>query len=184
MPTNANTFNSRVTSEALEAKFRQVFPAQGGAELVQDLFASGVIQPVIDFSSVAEGTFLAQNLQTAWDFATERYQAQGATTNMTSTPGFYRVAWSAEMLPGGGAADVARVQLFDGTTTKVISEVFANTSTATYANVYEGDFVVFVRTGDSLNITTNQPSATITATIRQIADLYGNLTNPLGYVPQ
>ena len=70
MPTNANTFNSRVTSEALEAKYRQVFPSQGGAELPQDLFASGVIQPVVDFSSVAEGSVLAPNLQTAWDFST------------------------------------------------------------------------------------------------------------------
>ena len=95
MPTNANIFNSRVTSEALEAKFRQVFPSQGGAELPQDLFASGVIQPVVDFSSVAEGSILPQNLQTAWDFAT------GSTVISNTTPqtiinntGFWQVAVS------------------------------------------------------------------------------------------
>ena len=39
MPTNENTYNSRVTSEALEKKYRDVFPSQGGAELVDDLYA-------------------------------------------------------------------------------------------------------------------------------------------------
>src|SRR6056300_672069 len=92
MPTNANTFNSRVTSEALEAKYRQVFPAQGGAELVQDLFASGVIQPVVDFSTVAEGSVLPAELQQAWDFATGKSTITAATpTTIINNTGFWLV---------------------------------------------------------------------------------------------
>ena len=115
MPTNANVFNSRVTSEALEAKFRQVFPSQGGAELVQDLYASGVIQPVIDFSTVAEGSVLASNLQTAWDFSTGAAQINNTTTNLITNTGFWLVdvTWTGDITQST-ATNLARVEIFDG----------------------------------------------------------------------
>ena len=70
MPTNQNAYNSRVTDESLEKKFRDTFKSQGGAELVDDLYASGVIVPVVDFTAAAQGSELRSDLQSAWDFAT------------------------------------------------------------------------------------------------------------------
>ena len=80
MPTNQNAYNSRVTSEALEKKFRDSFTSQGGAELVDDLYASGVIVPVVDFTAAAEGSALRSDLQVAWDFSTGHNRINTTTT--------------------------------------------------------------------------------------------------------
>jgi hypothetical protein len=181
MPTNANVFNSRVTSEALEAKFRQVFPAQGGAELVQDLFASGVIQPVVDFSTVAEGSVLAPNLQTAWDFSTGHNTVTNTTTTIVNNTGFWRVdlTFFTEI---GVTARNATVNITDGLSSKVIWE--ANTVSSGNAgtiNLTDNSFVAFLRSGDSLTASTNDANAILDVWYRQVADVNGTLVNPLGF---
>jgi len=40
---------------------------------------------------------------------------------------------------------------------------------------------VFLRPGDTLKGGTTDPSMVFSVVSRQIADLYGNLTNPLGF---
>ena len=155
MPTNANIFNSRVTSEALEAKFRQVFPSQGGAELPQDLFASGVIQPVVDFSTVAEGSVLPQNLQTAWDFATGAYQnATGSFTTIISNPGFWQVdlTYAGLTLQNTSSRLLAQIDIYDGSTSKPVWGASNSIDSAAkdFAYIVEGKFVVFLRSGDVL----------------------------------
>ena len=94
MPTQSTTYNSRVTDEALEKRFRDTFKAQGGAELVDDLYAQGVIVPVVDFTAAATGQQLAQNLQTAWDFSTGNGSADNATTAFISNSGFWLINWT------------------------------------------------------------------------------------------
>lgn len=183
MPTNANTFNSRVTSEALEAKFRQVFPAQGGAELVQDLFASGVIQPVIDFSAVAEGSALRSDLQTSWDFATSHNTVSATTTTIISNPGFWKVDLNVAYAVNAGTAREMRIFLNDGATSKVIWELNTYTNTTNTDDGLASDsFIVFVRSGDIVRASTTDAASIIDVWYRQIADVYGNLTQPLGYV--
>jgi len=179
MPTNANTFNSRVTSEALEAKFRQVFPAQGGAELVQDLFASGVIQPVVDFSTVAEGSVLAPDLQTAWDFSTGTQTVSTATTvTIISNPGFWKLNLIAAFQMNN---DTLSASISDGLSTKQIWKVSTPSIGAVVAAEDNQDFVVFLRAGDSVSISSNSSNAKLSAFWRQIADVNGNLVNPLGF---
>ena len=175
MPTNANTFNSRVTSEALEAKFRQVFPAQGGAELVQDLFASGVIQPVVDFSTVAEGSVLAPNLQTAWDFATDYQLTENTTSTLVSNAGFWRVEVTGNWEGTGGNI---RLALTDGLTSNTIWSISSISATL---SIVDETRVVFLRSGDSLTLTSTAAGVIAQANWRQIADVNGNLVNPLGF---
>ena len=177
MPTNANTFNSRVTSEALEAKFRAVFPSQGGAELPQDLFASGVIQPVIDFSSVAEGSVLGNQLQTAWDVATGHNEIGAATTAIISNPGF----WKIDLTCALGSGQTAVLFLSDGLTNKTIWRVRENSGTGAQFGLAEDSFVVFLRAGDTLSANNNDATRFLNVWYRQIADVYGNLVNPLGF---
>lgn len=182
MPTNANTFNSRVTSEALEAKYRQVFPAQGGAELVQDLFASGVIQPVVDFSSVAEGSVLPTDLQQAWDFSTGSAHIQNTTTTFISNTGFWLVdVISTGVITGGAIGLRAQIRINDGATTKSVWEYNAASTTTSNDSVAEGKFVVFLRAGDSLEAFSAAAGTSINVWYRQIADVNGNLVNPLGF---
>jgi hypothetical protein len=180
MPTNANTFNSRVTSEALEAKFRQVFPAQGGAELVQDLFASGVIQPVIDFSNVAEGSVLAENLQTAWDFSTGSGNTSGSTDTWINNTGFWRIQGFAYINDGGSGSQYVELDLYDGSSAKSLFYFEDDNSGEKYWQIFNA--VVFLRSGDSFRATANTTNTRVTGSWRQIADVNGNLVNPLGFV--
>jgi len=183
MPTNANTFNSRVTSEALEAKFRAVFPAQGGAELVQDLFASGVIQPVVDFSSVAEGSVLPANLQTAWDFSTGANKINNTTSTLITNTGFWQVdlAWVGQ-INSGSSGLLARLYIDDGASTKNVWGISgANTGFNDSVGTTDGHFVVFLRAGDSLKGQSTTVASTLDVWYRQIADVNGTLVNPLGF---
>jgi hypothetical protein len=184
MPTNANTFNSRVTSESLEAKFRQVFPAQGGAELVQDLFASGVIQPVVDFSSVAEGSVLAPNLQTSWDFSTGLAIQDGAgISTAISNPGFWKISVSFEINFADTGSKAANVQIFDGSSAVNILRVTDARANPNESFIVLEESVVFLRSGDILRMNNDFGFAT-SITYRQIADVNGTLVNPLGFTFQ
>ena len=181
MPTNANTFNSRVTSEALEAKFRQVFPSQGGAELPQDLFASGVIQPVVDFSTVAEGSVLAELYQTAWDFSTGHATITNTTTTLISNTGFWKVDLNFVYQPQGGAQSTS-VNITDGLSSKPVFEAnFPSTTNTNVEIVGSEQFVVFLRAGDSLTGTSSTAFLNLDVVYRQIADVNGTLVNPLGF---
>lgn len=182
MSTNANVFNSRVTSEALEAKFRQVFPAQAGAELIQDLYASGVIQPVIDFSSVAEGSVLNTNLQTAWDFSTGAVTtATAGTTTLINNTGFWLVDVSVGALMSSAQTSIIRIN--DGASTKPVWGFRTpGAATAIGGSIAEQKFVVFLRAGDSLELVLSGSNIiAVDVWYRQIADVNGNLVNPLGF---
>jgi len=178
MPTNANTFNSRVTSEALEKKFRDVFPAQGGAELVQDLFASGVIQPVIDFSSVAEGSVLGQNLQTAWDFSTGFVNVNNATTAFITNAGFWQIGGSWNNNVAGPQS--VQVTISDGLSSKILWSLRCEGPDDTNGEI--STFIVFVRSGDTVSAVSQGTGVNGSFWYRQIADSNGNLSNPLGFV--
>ena len=179
MPTNANTFNSRVTSEALEAKFREVFPSQGGAELPQDLFASGVIQPVVDFSSVAEGSVLPAYLQTALALGSQTaFSTTNTTTILANSPGFWRIFGFVSGLHDGSGTDTGSFVLTDGLSSKTIWSV-ANPNTG---NMFSDvDFIVFLDTGEQINAVSNSTQTSLIGSYRQVADANGNLVNPAGF---
>lgn len=182
MSTNANVFNSRVTSEALEAKFRQVFPAQAGAELIQDLYASGVIQPVIDFSSVAEGSFLPEFLQTAWDFSTGSANVVNTTTSLISNTGFWLLDLNAHSGNNLTGTDNANIFIDTGFATKKVWAVSRSlTDSSTSVLETSNKFVVFLRTGDTLKAISTSNTIEIDVWWRQVADVNGNLVNPLGF---
>jgi len=184
MSINANAFNSRVTSELLEKKFRDVFPAQGGAELIQDLYAQGVIVPVVDFSDAALGSELPEYLQTAWDFSTGHVTASGGPATVLTGSGFYKLDLNCTAVVASGAIE-AKIFISDGITTKIIWEM--NTpSTSVQSNTVatQDTFYVFLRSGETITAQTDQPAAKLDVWHRQVADLYGNLVNPLGFVAQ
>lgn len=182
MPTNANTFNSRVTSEALEKKFRDTFPAQGGAELVQDLFASGVIVPVVDFTATAEGSSLRSDLQTAWDFATGTVQATNTTQTVVNTSGFWKLSIqvSSENQAGNSYAEVA---ITNGLTSKPVWKVDYDQVSGNIPISFTFERIVFLEPAQAITATASNFGDVI-VNYRQIADLYGNLKNPLGFVSQ
>ena len=185
MAVNQNGFNSRITSEALEERFRQVFPAQAGAELIQDLYASGVIVPTIDFTSIAEGSFLPESLQQAWDFATGYEEINNVTQTLANTPGFWLVDFVVTNGDISQAVVFNRAKIFidDGATSKTIWSLdsFIKAGTLAEAIVTENRFIVFLRAGDSLKATSSNVETTMSAWFRQIASVNGTLVNPLGF---
>ena len=183
MPTQSTTYNSRVTDEALEKRFRDTFRSQGGSELVDDLYAQGVIVPVVDFTAAATGQQLAENLQTAWDSSTGTDEQNGSgTSTAISNAGFWKVFVQGTMdfSQGGGAAIVGSLEIFDGTTAKTIW-TFTNKQN-NFNEIFQilDNLTVFLRSGDSLrlNCTTG---ATVSITYRQIATVNGDLVNPTGF---
>ena len=185
MPTNTNAYNSRVTDEALEKRFRDTFRSQGGAELVDDLYAQGVIVPIVDFTAAATGQQLAENLQTAWDFSTGFHNSSSGSTDIITTAGF----WQINLVVTGAsvvnaAAGNLKLRIDDGVSTKTVwGRRSLNVSTsAHYDTVYAGPFVVFLRAGDSLNVyhsISNYFEANVW--YRQIATVSGDLIDPSGF---
>lgn len=182
MPTQQTTYNSRVTDEALEKKFRDTFKSQGGAELVDDLYAQGVIVPIVDFTSAAQGSELRSDLQTAWDFATgNSLNITGTTKTIITTPGFWKI----------NVNMTAEITVADLTATLLITDGAANAAIWTYsfsggsATEFEPnatwDAVIFLRSGDSLKGTCSASQIRLSVSYRQIADVSGNLVNPLGF---
>lgn len=186
MPTQSTTYNTRLTDEALEKRFRDTFRSQGGAELVDDLYASGVIVPVVDFTAAAEGSALRQDLQSAWDFATGRLiQAGNGTAVATTTAGFWKVNLNVVFNVYDAGSEIG-VFINDGATITNVWGVGGPGGTGTLLeNMISNDFVVFLRSGDDLELRMSGWTAATDAKAfliyRQIADVYGNFTNPNGY---
>ena len=179
MPTQSTTYNSRVTDEALEKRFRDTFRSQGGAELVDDLYAQGVIVPVVDFTAAATGQQLAQNLQTAWDFTTATVTASNNTQTIASNAGFWLVQGS--VIIGAGNEDCA-IQIDSGVAVKEILRFDLNTIPGSANNnVAYYTLTAFLRSSDSLEARSSGANTVITASARQIATLNGDLVNPSGF---
>jgi len=186
MPTNQNAYNSRVTDEALEKRFRDTFRSQGGAELVDDLYASGVIVPVVDFTAAAAGDVLAQNLQTAWDSSTDNTSWESnASGTLVSNAGFWQVDVVCGFEMGSlQSSYVSRIQISDGLSANTVWSASMRVGEVTEVGVAvtEQKFVVFLRSGDSLTYQAdNVFNSRTTAWYRQIADVSGNLINPSGF---
>lgn len=168
-----------VVSEALEAQVRDLLPSQRG--FTQDLQASNVITPIIDLTAAAQGTVTPQLLLTAWDFSTGHATVANATTTLINTTGFWKV--DLVMSQQSAGSDNGSIYITDGLTLKTIWEVNVSGITG-YGFVDSNEFVVFLRAGDSLVAQTNSARIDLDISWRQIADVNGNITNPLGFTPQ
>ena len=182
MTTQANVYNSRVTDEALEKKFRDTFKSQGGAELVDDLYASGVIMPIVDFTAAAQGSELRPDLQVAWDFATGFSSTSGGTTFVISTPGFWKIDVNVNGYFPSTVSQSVSLAIFDGSVSKPIYEIESLAAANELSAVTDDKFVIFLRSGDSLVATHSTVNFfKMNVAYRQIADVSGNLVNPLGF---
>ena len=162
-----------IKSQTLEDKVNQLLPSQGGFQAGVDLSASTTIIPIIDLTESAEGSNLRQDLQTALSLVSNTFTSTSNTTNtLITTTGYFRIFGTAHLTATG----TAFIRASDGATSKFLYLVSGLAGTV--SNV-EFDFVVFVPAGVTIDANTNSASITISTSTRQIADLAGNLTNPL-----
>jgi len=182
MPTQSTTYNSRVTDESLEKRFRDTFKSQGGAELVDDLYAQGVIVPIVDFTAAATGQQLAENLQTAWDFSTGHTETINTTNTIISTAGFWQVDLTCSIDSLESSNEGADIKLTDGLSVRTIWQLSSAGGSGNFFNsVTDGRFVVFLRSGDSLTATSDITNCVLNTWYRQIATTSGDLVNPTGF---
>jgi len=162
-----------IKSQALEDKVNQLLPSQGGFQAGVDLSASTTIIPIVDLTESAEGSDVRIDLQTAFSLTSVTHTSTDNTTNtIISTTGYFRIFGSMH-LSGAGNANIS---MTDGVTTKVI---LINYGVAGVLSNKEFDFIVFLPAGVSVTATTSSTSIVLSTTTRQIADVSGNLVNPL-----
>ncbi len=162
-----------IKSTTLEDKINQLLPSQGGAAAGVDLSASTTIIPIVDLTESAEGSNLRQDLQTSFSHTSvTAYEVANATdTVLVNTTGYYRNFGTFN----GTSTGTGNFELNDGTTDKrllIFNAQTVNVVTQQY------DFIVFLAAGDSLLATCNA-GGIFTGVTRQIADINGNLVNPL-----
>ena len=174
-----------ITSEALEAAFRDLVPSQEG--FTEDLMASNTIIPVLDLSSAAEGSTVSESLQTSLAFGSQTaFEASNATTNLANTAGFWRVvATSTGWFAGSTNFSTNEFIIDDGTTTKRVwaHNIYANAANPAFGSL-NVDLIFFLRAGDTLQAKTNNVAFFLEGSYRQIADVNGTLINPSGFTPQ
>ena len=167
-----------VTSEALQAQIRNLLPSQEG--FGTDLMAQNVIVPIIDLTRAAEGSTVPQNLQTSLAFGSQTaFSANNSTVVIANTAGFYRVYGIMTCV----ANRESKIDLSDGLSVKTILSLRIGAANLTDQNQIF-DFTVFLRSGDSISAVSGDVNNYVNGSSRQIADVNGNLVNPVGFNPQ
>jgi len=169
-----------INDQTLQDKVASLLPSQGGAGAGFDLSASTQIIPVIDLTESAEGSNFRQDLQTSLSLTSvTSFKVSNTTTTLVSTTGYFRVFGTFNGFSSAGADRSANFSLTDGTTTKIIQEYDLVTSAVLAKVIIPFDFIVFLPAGDSLTATSNVTQVNLSGVTRQIADVSGNLVNPL-----
>lgn len=162
-----------INSQDIETKINQLLPSQGGFGAGVDFSASTMVIPIVDLTETAEGSNVRQDLQTALSFTSiTTYSVNNATTTIINTTGYYRVFGNFSKSTNGNG----KMQLNDGTTTKDIMEFAVPSGSENDIELF--DFNIFLKAGESLQIIASS-NARINGCTRQIADISGNLVNPL-----
>ena len=167
--------------EAIEEDLNSNFPSQGQGNPPLYYSLSETVVPTYSINPVAEGSTLRNDLQTAWDFGTGTVSVNNSTSNVITTTGFWRVRVSGYLNLSTAGAQGITVALTDGLSTKNIWTLNDTPNGANADQVVDSvDFVIFVNTGITVTATATD-QAEINLFYRQIADINGNLTNPLGW---
>jgi len=167
-----------INSAAIESKINQLLPSQGGFAPGVDFSASTMVIPIVDLTETAEGSSLRQDLQTAFSHGTiTEFNISNATTTIVNTTGYWRVFGN--YCGQRNAATGSRLQINDGSTTKFITDfVIQGTSSFQGPLLVPFDFIIKLEAGDSLEGETSSTTTLLKGSVRQIADLSGNLVNP------
>jgi len=163
-----------IKSADLQAKIDQLLPSQGGLGAGFDLSASTQIVPIVDLTESAEGSQLRSDLQKAVDNATTETASVNNTVTAISTTGFYNVNVAYALQNGGQGT----IDIFDGASAKTIRKYFCFSSSENYG---EDNFIVFLSAGLSMRVTSSATGNFVNTYTRQIADIAGNLSNPLSF---
>ena len=167
----------RIDSESLRDKLNTLLPSQARGAINVDLSGQTTIVPIVDLTETAEGSSLRIDLQTSLSLTSVTSNAvNNATTDLVTTPGYYRVFGTASF-ENGSSGGTARIQITDGFTSKILFSIVNNAMTGSYL-IESFDFIVKVVAGDTLQAVSPNTRMDIAVTTRQIATIAGDLVNP------
>jgi hypothetical protein len=168
-----------INSSAIESKINQLLPSQGGFGAGVDFSASTMVIPIVDLTETAEGSNVRADLQSALTHTNITQSAiTGTTTTMISTTGYWRVFGTSSVNQGAGAVG-SRLIINDGASDKVAFQHSVAGLSGSNSNAsVPFDFLVKLEAGDILKGEASTSQVFLSVTVRQIADLSGNLINP------
>jgi len=174
-----------IVSEALQQTIRQLLPSQNG--FGDDLQAMNVIVPIIDLTPSAEGSSLGTSLQQAWDYGISTASASNSTAVLVNTSGFWKVSLAGTLGTKQTVEVTASLTISDGITPKNLVS-FREGSTNVSANEgmrpFSWEGIVFLDSGESISLVSNDVYATMDASARQVASVTGVLQVPLNFIAQ
>lgn len=166
-----------IVSESLQASVRRLLPSQQG--FTEDLQATNVITPVIDLTRTAEGSQLPLDLSSAVSFdSNTNVTAYNSSIVIANTPGFYKFSGSVVITNTGSTSHNILITFENGATVKNFynSGALAGVTQNEYINMQ-----FFLDTGDIVKLVSNGLNAFCDGIVRQTADRYGNIVNPVGF---
>lgn len=167
-----------IKSQDIEDKINQLLPSQGGFQAGVDFSASTMVIPIVDLTETAEGSSLRQDLQSSISHnQATTYDISGSDVTVINTTGYYRIIGGMSLRSRAGGSENVSISLNDGTTTKAVWSIVVPSGQDNNYVAEKIDLIVFLGAGDSLIIGTSS-QATIRGSVRQIASLSGDLTNP------
>ena len=165
-----------IKSEQIESKINQLLPSQGGFQPGVDFSASTMVVPIVDLTETAEGSNLRQDLQRALSLtAGTTFNVSNSTSTLANTPGYWQVSGVSSTALVSGAQFVS-LRIEDGTTTKILWAHVVPASSGSTA-ISMDNLIFFLEAGDTLKIQASA-QAQGRGSVRQIADINGNLINP------
>lgn len=170
----------RITSEALQATVRRLLPSQQG--FGDDLQATNLITPIIDLTPTAEGSALPTYLQTSLAFGSQTaFEAQAGTVVLANSGGFWRIVGTSNIEQDSVSTFNGRFDMSDGLSTKTVWKHVVTAGGGDNSNSVTFDFTVFLRPGDTISAIASASDVVVAGSYRQVADLQGNIVNPVGF---
>jgi hypothetical protein len=167
-----------INSPNIEDKINQLLPSQGGFGAGVDFSASTMVIPVVNITEAAEGSTLREDLQSCLSFTTANaFDVNNTTTTVINTTGYWRCVGGITLLIGNGGSQRTNFIINDGTSDKIVSALSTNGSTQKAIASELFDFTFKLEAGHVFKITCTG-DVVCRGSIRQIADLSGNLINP------
>ena len=170
-----------IKSPDIESKINQLLPSQGGFGAGVDFSASTMVIPIVDLTETAEGSSLRVDLQSALSHDTATtFNVSNTTTTVVNTTGYWRIFGTVGVAVSSSSAESAEFILNDGTTDKTINEVDMDaliTGAPQTPFAVPFDFIIKLAAGDSMKITATT-RVNVVGSLRQLADVNGNLINP------
>lgn len=168
-----------IKSEAIEDKINQLLPTQGGFQPGVDFSASTMIVPIVDLTESAEGSGLREDLQRSLSHGSATtFSVTNAATTVINTTGYWRIVGGAGVNNDSGSGGECRITINDGTTDKIIWSIKNTVALTNNLPTVNVDYTVYLTAGDSLIIESTNTESHFVGSVRQIADINGNLVNP------